>query len=114
MFKCGKFGGAVDQFYADQLAAVWKLHFDDGVVFEKWQLMGRLRGVGIGFVLGIATLHRKQKSGAEGLGRTEQIARVHGFAQSLHANAEIAAHFCPPSDFTVTITPMGDKTQALC
>ena len=43
----------------------------------------------------IKHFHSKQKSGAQGLGRTEQIADVHGVVQSLHANAEIAAHFSP-------------------
>ncbi len=95
------------QFDADQPAAARQHDIVDRIERIERQVARRIRGIRL---LHLARLesrcHGEEEGGPEGMRRAQQVAQVHGLADALDADSEIAAHGAQ--------TCMAPKGEARC
>jgi hypothetical protein len=85
-------GRLVEQLHADQGTALRQAHLLDRIEAVNRQLLRRVRGVGRRLVDRVMGIDHEHEARAEGMGRADQVAQVHGLADPFRPDAEIAAH----------------------
>jgi hypothetical protein len=85
-------GRLVEQLHADQGAALRQGELLDRIDTVQRQLLLRVRGVGRRVADRVMGIDQEHEASAEGMGRADQVAQVHGLADPFRPDAEIAAH----------------------
>jgi hypothetical protein len=87
----------LEQLHADQGAALGQAQLFDRFEAVQRQLLLRMRGVGGRVPNRVMGIDQKHETRPEGMRRADQVAQVHGLADSFRPDAEIAAHRLVPT-----------------
>jgi len=92
MLETRQVDGAFDQFYADKLAAKRQHHLVRARPMIDRQVVGRLGGVRLRVESAAVGANREKELRAESMGRTQEVAQIHGLRYPFCSDGEVSAH----------------------